>query len=157
MTTWTMTATTPDERADLAEAMVPKACEFACLVHDGDSDAIAAFLAGLGEDESRALPVILAAMVPVDDRSAAELLAWVGGGPLTVLPGATCGRAVPEAEPEPEGHTAQELRDAAAEAMRLRRAGREVPGELAALVLAYRQWRKQVQDVREMSRRPHAA
>lgn len=155
MTTWTMTATTPDERADLAEAMVPKACEFACLVHDADSDAIAAFLAGLGEDESRALPVILAAMVPIDDRSAAELLAWVGGGPLTVLPGG--GRTVPEAEPEPEGHTAQELRDAAAEAMRLRRAGREVPDEVAALVLAYRQWRKHVQDVREMSRRPHAA
>ena len=38
MTTWTTVATTPEDRADLAEAMVPKACEFACLVHDGDRD-----------------------------------------------------------------------------------------------------------------------
>ncbi len=149
MTTWTTVATTPEDRADLAEAMVPKACEFACLVHDGDRDAIAAFLAGLDEDESLALPVILAAMVPIDDRSPADLLAWVGGGPVTVLPGMPGRRwAEPEAEPVPDGHTPQELRDAAAEAMRLRRAGRVVPEDLAALVLAYRQWRKQVQEVR---------
>ena len=76
-----------------------------------------------------------------------ELLAWVGGrrdDPELPLewPG--------EAEPIPDGHTPQELRDAAADAMRLRRAGREVPPDLAARVLAYRVWRKQVQGVRKM-------
>jgi len=131
--------------ADLAESMVPKACELACLVHDGDRPAIAAFLAALDEDQSRALPVILAAMVPVEECSAAQLLAWVGGGPVTVLPELRA-----EDEPEPEGHTAQELRDAAAQAMRLKRARRPVPDELAALVAAYRVWRKQVQGLRKL-------
>jgi hypothetical protein len=138
-----------ESRADLAEAMVAPACDLAGLVHDGDAEGVAAFLGryGLGDDtppEAKALVVVLAAMVPVDERSAPDLLAWVGGGPVTVLPSLRA-----EDEPEPEGHTAQELRDAAAEAMRLKRARKPVPDELAVLVAAYRVWRKQVQGLRK--------
>ena len=140
-----------ESRADLAEAMVAPACDFATLVHDGDAEAIAAFLAryGLGDDappETRALVIVLGAMVPVHEFSDAQLLAWVGGGPVTVLP---CVRAEPE--PEPEGHTAEELRAAVAEATRLKRAGREVPADVAVLVSAYTYWRKQVQGVRKVA------
>jgi hypothetical protein len=135
--------------ADLAESMVPKACELACLVHDADAGGIAAFIAALDPDHVGALLVVLAAMVPVDERSDADLLAWVGGGPLTVLPHLRA--CDPEPEPEPEGHTAQELKDAVAEATRLRRAGREVPADVAKLAAAYSSWRRKVQEARKMA------
>ena len=132
-------------RADLAEAMVPEACDLAGLVHDGDRDGVKAFLTrcGLGDDapiEAKALVVVLAAMVPVE-RPAADLLAWVGGGPVTVLP--ELRQCEDELEPdegeiEPEGYTVQELRDANAEARALERAGREVPAEVREAALAYR-------------------
>jgi hypothetical protein len=139
-----------ESRADLAEAMVEPACDLAGLVHDGDEGAIARFLEkyGLGDDaapETKALVVVLAAMVPVWEFSQAQLLAWVGGGPVTSLP-----QLRAEAEPEPEGYTAQELRDAVAEATRLKRAGQPAPAELAELVAAYTYWRKQVQGVRKV-------
>jgi len=130
--------------------MVTPACDLAGLVHDADADGIARFLAEHGlasaPPETKALVVVLAAMVPVHEFSQAELLAWVGGGPVTALPSVRA-----EAEPEPEGHTAQELRAAVAEATRLRRAGREVPADLAAKVSAYTYWRKQVQGVRKVA------
>jgi len=142
-----------ESRADLAESMVGPACDLAGLVHDGDADGIARFLARYGLADAppgtKALVVVLAAMVPVDERSDAELLAWVGGGPLTVLPQLRAVEAEPE--PEPEGHTAQELKDAVAEATRLRRAGREVPADVAKLAAAYSSWRRQVQEARKMA------
>ena len=117
------------------------------MVHEGDAPGVEAFLRAFDPAEADALAVVLAAMIPVETATPGELLAWVGGrrdDPELPLewPG--------EAEPIPDGHTPQELRDAAAEAMRLRRAGREVPPDLAARVLAYRVWRKQVQGVRKM-------
>ena len=136
-----------EERADLAEAMWPVAASFACLVHDGDAQGVEAFLRAFDPAEADALAVVLAAMVPVETATPGELLAWVGGpGDDPVLPLEWPG----EGEPEPDGYTARELRDAAAEAMRLRRAGQVVPAELAARVLAYRQWRKQAQGVRKI-------
>jgi hypothetical protein len=143
-----------ESRADLTESMVGPACDLAGLVHDGDADGIARFLAkhGLGDAAPpavKALVIVLAAMVPVDERSDAELLAWVGGGPLTVLPHLRA--CDPEPEPEPDGHTAQELKDAVAEATRLRRAGREVPADVAKLAAAYSSWRRRVQEARKMA------
>jgi hypothetical protein len=74
---------TGDELADLAERMVPEACGLAVLVRDGDADGIARFMAALHPvplpAEVRALLVVLAAMVPVDDASPGDLLAWTGG------------------------------------------------------------------------------
>lgn len=101
---------TPDERSDLAEAMVPEACELAVLVHDADAERVARFLAGFGvtvpddaapDDPAArlaALLVVTAAMVPVDDRSPADLLAWESSVPEAVrwrqLP--LCAAAEPE-------------------------------------------------------------
>ena len=134
------------ERADLAERMWPVAASFACMVHDGDAQGVEAFLKAFDPAEADARAVVLAAMIPVETATPGELLAWVGGsGDDPELPLEWPG----EGEPEPAGYTARELRDAAAEAMRLRRANREVPPELAARVLAYRVWRKQVQGVRK--------
>jgi hypothetical protein len=132
-------------RADLAEAMVPEACDLAGLVHDGDAEAIRVFLArcGLGDDapiEAKALVVVLAAMVPVE-RSAADLLAWVGGGPVTVLPELRQCEDEPgpdDGELEPEGYTVREMMTANAKARALERAGREVPAEVREAALAYR-------------------
>jgi len=64
-------------RGELAERLVPKALELACMVHgDGDAGAIGRFLRSLPADERDALPVILAGLVPVD-RPLAELLEFV--------------------------------------------------------------------------------
>ena len=85
--------------ADLAESMVPKACELACLVHDADAEGVAAFIDALDPDHVPALMVVLAAMVPVDDRSPGDLLAWEGS-----VPEAVKWRQMPlmaAAEPEP--------------------------------------------------------
>ena len=79
-----MAVVTWEERADLAEAMVPLACELAVLVHDADADGIAAFTAGLTLPQAEALLVVLAAMVPVDERSQGELLAWASSAPEAV-------------------------------------------------------------------------
>lgn len=71
---------TPDERADLAESMVPLACDLACRVRDGDADGIRRMAEARGWDaETTALLVVLAAMVPVEDVSPGDLLAWTGG------------------------------------------------------------------------------
>ncbi len=75
---------TPDERADLAERMVPEACQLAVLVHDADAEGVAAFLAALDPEHVPALLVVLAAMVPVDDRSPGDLLAWESSVPEAV-------------------------------------------------------------------------
>lgn len=69
--------------ADLAESMVPVACELACAVHDQDPAAVAEILDRYTHEkdrEARALLVVLAAMMPVEDSSPAELLAWAGDG-----------------------------------------------------------------------------
>lgn len=60
----------------LAERLLPKALELVCLVRDEGPDAIGAWLAKLNRAERRALPVILAAMVP-DDQPIDELLGWI--------------------------------------------------------------------------------
>lgn len=65
---------TADERCDLAEQMVPVACQLAGAVRD-DPDQVGEIL----DDHTSNLPalaVVLAAMAP-DDRTARELLAWV--------------------------------------------------------------------------------
>ena len=67
----------PDARArgDLAERMVPVACELACMVRDESRVEVGALLARYDADELRALLVVLAGMVPVD-VPASELLGW---------------------------------------------------------------------------------
>ena len=71
---------TPDDpRADLAESMVPVACDLACRVRDGDAEGIERLAASLSPEQTAALLVVLAAMVPVEDASPGELLAWTGG------------------------------------------------------------------------------
>jgi len=64
-------------RGDLAERMVAPACELACIVRDEGRESVGVFLARYGEDEIRALLVVLAGMVPVEDMSAADMLAWL--------------------------------------------------------------------------------
>ena len=83
--------------ADLAESMVPVACDLACRVRDGDADGIARLAEAHGWDrETSALLVVLAAMVPVEDASPNDLLAWTGGLEMAVewrqepLPGTEC-------------------------------------------------------------------
>ena len=66
----------PEAPDELAERMVPKATELACLVREQDADGIGQFLAGIPEKEIPALLVVLAAMVPVDEP-VGDLLAWV--------------------------------------------------------------------------------
>jgi hypothetical protein len=94
-----------DPRADLAEAMVPRACEFACLVHDADAEGAGAFLAAIEPHEVNALLIVLAAMVPVDDRSPGALLSWAGSVPEAVkwrqVPLEPAGEAAREPEPCP--------------------------------------------------------
>jgi hypothetical protein len=64
-------------RGDLAERLIPKAVELACLVHgDGDVKAVERFLAALFPWERDGLLVILAGLMPVD-RPLEELLAYV--------------------------------------------------------------------------------
>jgi hypothetical protein len=102
---------TPGERADLTEAMVPEAANLAVLVHDADTERIAEFMTrfgvtvpeGASPDDAAArlaaLLVVLAALVPVDDRSPGDLLAWEGS-----VPEAVKWRQMPlmaAAEPEP--------------------------------------------------------
>jgi len=73
---------TPDaqsarRRGDLAERLIPKAADLACIVHgDGDVKAVERFLAALFPWERDGLLVILAGLMPVD-VSEAGLLAWV--------------------------------------------------------------------------------
>lgn len=62
------------DRGDLAEFLVLVACQLAGAVRD-DPDDVARILA-THADNLDALAVVLAAMVP-DDRSAADLLAWM--------------------------------------------------------------------------------
>lgn len=70
--------------ADLAESMVPVACELACTVRDRDPVAIADVLdryTAPEDREVRALLVVLAAMMPVEDATPAGLLAWAEEDP----------------------------------------------------------------------------
>ena len=68
---------TPNERGDLAERLLPKALDFAGLVHgDGDTEDIARFLRTLRPVERDWFPVILAALVDVD-RTEADMLRWI--------------------------------------------------------------------------------
>jgi hypothetical protein len=71
---------TSDPLADLAESMVPVACDLACRVRDGDTEGIGRLAEANGWDtRTAALLVVLAAMVPVEDASLNDLLAWTGG------------------------------------------------------------------------------
>ena len=78
----------------LAESLIWTAVDLVGLVRGrGGAEAIGEFLAGLGDDERDALPVILAAMVD-DGKTPDELLAWVDwdeegrplNGPRAVTP-----------------------------------------------------------------------
>ena len=94
--------TADEDRADLAEAMVPIACDLACRVRDGDADGIARLAAALSDSETAALLVVLAAMIPVEDFSPADLLAWAGDLEVSLewrqepLPGVPAHRPVTE-------------------------------------------------------------
>jgi len=67
------------KRGDLAERMVDVACELALTVRDQDRAGIGRYLSSLrlDEEEARALVIVLAAMVPAEDRSKQDMLAWV--------------------------------------------------------------------------------
>jgi hypothetical protein len=68
---------TPGEKGDLAERMVPRALELACLVHgDGDARAIRRFLRKLTLEEAGALLVVQAGMIPLD-ATRDQMLAWI--------------------------------------------------------------------------------
>ncbi|MER5350643.1 hypothetical protein ABT093_09960 [Kitasatospora sp. NPDC002551] len=58
---------TPEERGDLAEAMLPYASRLACLTHgDGDAEDIQRTIARLDDTQRAALIVVLASMVDPD-------------------------------------------------------------------------------------------
>jgi hypothetical protein len=65
-------------RGDLAERMVDVATDLALLVRDEGREAIGEFLGQYSSEEKDALLVVLAAMAPVEERSAADMLGWVG-------------------------------------------------------------------------------
>ena len=67
---------TPAERGKLAARMVPVAARLAGMVRDEDAAAIGVFLSKLTGEETRALLVVQAAMIP-DDQTPADLLGWV--------------------------------------------------------------------------------
>ena len=64
-------------RGDLAERMVGKATDLALLVRDEGRESVCAFLGSLGSEEKDALLVVLAGMLPVEDMSSADMLAWL--------------------------------------------------------------------------------
>jgi len=135
-----------NERADLAERMWPVAASFACLVHDGDAQGVEAFLKAFDPAEADALAVVLAAMVPVDSATPAELLAWAGGpppGPELPLEWPRDAGPEPAREPEPV-YDGDALRDAHAKVIAAKRARRVVPADVAALDRDYYRWRRQV-------------
>lgn len=81
-------------RGELAQQMVAKACELACLVRDCDQAEIGEFLTTMtgGQkipEEVTALLVVAAAMIPLD-QTAQDLLSWVTwdeyGNPLPGVP-----------------------------------------------------------------------
>ena len=121
---------TPAKRADLAESMVPVACDLTCRVRDADAEGIARLAEARGWDtETAALLIVLAAMVP-DDVPVGDLLAWTDGLETVLalrqepLPLAMPGRPVTE----PCGTYAAWCRH--------RRRGEEVDAR------CYRAWRK---------------
>jgi hypothetical protein len=73
---------------ELAETLVPIAAELVGTVRDYGPDDVAEVLARVPEHRFDALAVVLAAMVDPDARPA-ELLAWVGDGPVQSREGFT--------------------------------------------------------------------
>lgn len=66
---------TPDRLDELAAAMIPVAADLTCAVRDLDRDRIERLIVGLDPMSTRALLVVLSAMVP--DRAALDdLIAW---------------------------------------------------------------------------------
>lgn len=65
-------------RGDQAARMVPVACDLALLVRDSDREMIGEAIAAIPAADIPALLVVMAAMIPVEDVSEADLLAWVG-------------------------------------------------------------------------------
>ena len=78
---------TPDERADLAEALVPVGLSLAYTVHSEGPPAVTREIAGVPATHLRALAVVLAAMDDLD-RTPQELLGWVDARPWTPKPAA---------------------------------------------------------------------
>ena len=111
---------TLEEREDLAEAMIPRAAELVRLVAGDDAGGIAALLDSVAPGRPAAvdaLLIVLAAMaVPEGD----------------------------EAEPEPQGHSADVLRAAHAKAKACREARIRIPETVAVLESEYHRWRHQV-------------
>ncbi|MFI6536608.1 hypothetical protein ACIBHY_29450 [Nonomuraea sp. NPDC050547] len=65
-----------------ADTLVEIACELACAVRDDGPDAAARLLATLSTEDRDTLPIIMAAMIPVD-LSVGDLLAWHTGVSLS--------------------------------------------------------------------------
>lgn len=105
----TVTALHPERnkaaaRGDLTQRLVDVAGDLAILVRDEGADKIARFLAGYTLAEKDALLIVLAAMVPIDDATTGDLLAWVTwdehGQPLDgAAPAVARHRPEPESEP----------------------------------------------------------
>lgn len=72
----TVTAISAGARGRLAERLVPVALEFAGVVRSEDADGVGEFLSALTPEEREVLPVVLAAMVDVD-QTPQRLLSWV--------------------------------------------------------------------------------
>ncbi|MEU4513250.1 hypothetical protein AB0G05_27450 [Nonomuraea wenchangensis] len=68
------------DRDAYAERLVQVACNLACAVRDDGPDAAAAILATLTPEDRAALPVVMAAMIPIELPSGV-LLAWHTGTP----------------------------------------------------------------------------
>jgi hypothetical protein len=133
-----------EARADLAERMWPVAASFACMVHDGDAQGVEAFLRAFDPAEADALAIVLAAMIPVDTATPADLLAWVSSpAPGPELPLEWPRDAGPQPEPE-RVYDPAELQAAHTRAVAAKRACRPVPADVEALDHEYYRWRRQV-------------
>ncbi|MGW8702860.1 helix-turn-helix domain-containing protein [Streptomyces eurythermus] len=96
--------TTPAQRADLAEEMLPIAAHLAVLVHgDGGPEDVADTFAGLDDTQKNALIVVLAGLVD-PDQPVSKALGWLDfneHGSLTV-PSWSDQRYVRDLAPEPD-------------------------------------------------------
>ena len=71
-----MSASTPEQLGDMAEALLPEAAGLVVDVHEGSADDIKTRLAGLSRHELEAVAVLVAALAD-PDRSLKDALSWV--------------------------------------------------------------------------------
>lgn len=66
----------PSNRVKHSKDLLNIATRLACMVRDEDGDAVAAYLATLTPTECAHLPIVMAALIPVD-RTVDDLLSWI--------------------------------------------------------------------------------